>query len=185
MPDDLDDDFRNRLSVLDDLPHRPGAQPLMQRELTVWKHEDAEDEKLATAEAAEAAALAGAEQALEVSDEVLDGEPPAAIEVGAEGLPPQRARLVRFRAWWDAKRADLDSMEAGRTRLPRIDERARSDGEQTSRAARWRHQGAVRSHAKGRRPCPHPSAGPEVRARATRGKARQRQARDRDRARSV
>ena len=46
---------------------------------------------------------------------MLDGEPPATIEVDADGLPLQRVRLVRFRAWLDAKRADLNSMEAGRT----------------------------------------------------------------------
>lgn len=63
---------------------------------------------------AEVAARAEAEQALEVSDEVMDGEPPDDIEVNTESLPPQRARLMRFCAWLDAKRADLDSMEAGR-----------------------------------------------------------------------
>ena len=42
------------------------------------------------------------------------GEPPPDIAADTDGLPPMRARLVRFFAWLAALRADRDEKEAGR-----------------------------------------------------------------------
>lgn len=113
MPDALHDYLRKQLTALDDLPNRPGAETLMRGELAATGHEDAEDEEWAAAELAEAAARAEADHEQEASDAILEGEPPADIEVDTGGLPPMRAR-VRFDAWVARDRDDLETAKQGR-----------------------------------------------------------------------
>ena len=81
--------------------------------LTMIEREEAAALDEAEAEEQRAEAVAAEPEELVVSDAVMFGEPP---DLGAdtEGLPPMRARLVRFFAWLDALRTDRDEKEAGR-----------------------------------------------------------------------
>ena len=85
----------------------------MRAVLTAIEREEAEsrDEE---AEAQRAEAAAAEPEELTISDEVLFGEPPDVVEADTEGLPPMRARLVRFFAWLAALRADRERKETGR-----------------------------------------------------------------------
>jgi hypothetical protein len=98
-----------------DIAFRPGAPSLVRNVLTMIEREEAEsrDEEAEAEEQAQAARAPEPEE-LVISDEVLFGEPPDDIDADVTGLPPMRARLVKFTAWIAALRADRDQKEAGR-----------------------------------------------------------------------
>src|SRR5947209_3485090 len=63
---------------------------------------------------AEIAAAQAAAEAVEVAELFYSGEPPDDVEADTEGLPPQRARLVRFAAWLGHLEQQLADLERGR-----------------------------------------------------------------------
>lgn len=68
-------------------------------------------DELLTEHQAEPEAAADAELAAEMAESaerLQEGEPPADLDVDTAGLPPQRARLVRFDAWLAAMNEELD-----------------------------------------------------------------------------
>ena len=100
----------------DDIAHRPGAPGLVRAVLTAIEREEAQsrDEEAEAEEQAQAARAAEPAEELVISDEVMFGEAPDVVEADTEGLPPMRARLVRFFAWLDVLRAARDEKEAAR-----------------------------------------------------------------------